>query len=129
MANFLEHFLPLLRQLFIVFGIILGVVAIIAFVDSMRTPARFSPLDMEFMGIRFRFRRLLLGMLAAITGQVLLLLLMPVIIAGNVHISIMVFYLVFLSVAVGVFMFTLDQIIFLAGVAGVALSNFFKGKG
>ncbi len=128
MANFFNHFIPLLQQLLLVLLIILGSSGAYAFVENLRLPGRIAPLEIEYMGIKFRGRRLLMALISAAMLQVLILILNFLVRDSWGGPGFILFYLILLALAAAVFIYTLDQLIFLSGVAGVFLSNLFKGK-
>ncbi len=128
MENFFKYFIPLLQQLFLVLLIILGISTAYAFAENLRLPGRIAPLEIEYMGIKFRGRRLLIGLISAALLQVLILILNFLVQDFWGGPGFLLFYLILLSLGAGVFVYTLDQLIFLSGVAGVYFSNLFKGK-
>ncbi len=126
MEKFLIHFIPLLRQFFILLLILFAISGGNAFIDNLKLPGRTPPLDIEYMGTRFRGRRLVIAITAAVFLNLLLILFNPLLQSYFYGPVFFIAYLVLLVLGAGVTVYSLDQFIFLSGVLGVFLSNNLK---
>jgi len=126
LENFLIHFIPLLRQFFILLLILFAISGGNAFIDNLRIPGRTPPLEIEYMGTRFRGRRLAIALTAAVLLNLLLIFFNPLVQSYFYGPVFLIAYLVLLVLGAGVTVYSLDQFIFLSGVLGVFLSNILK---
>jgi len=128
LAEFLFHFIPLLRQFFILLIILFAISGGNAFIENIRASGRIPPLEIEYMGTRFKGRRLVIAITAAILLNILLILFNPLMQSYFSGPIFLIFYLVLVVLGAGITVYSLDQFLFLSGVLGVFFSNFFKDR-
>ncbi len=99
-----------------------SVVVALSFWDNRRFPGRIHPLQIEYMGMKFNSRRMMLSLIASVLLMVLSIVFNPGA-SWDIPYLLRLLYFAFTVFCVGVIIFTIDQLFFLAAIFGVVLSN------
>lgn len=114
-----------LQNLIYVLGSFFLIVIIMAIRDNLRLPGKVNPWEIEYMNMKFNGKRFGISFICASLLMVLSIVINP---RDSFTLAFhwRLLYFTFVCINVGIIIFTLDQLILLAAIFGVYISNFFK---